>query len=347
VRWRPETVVVLLAAAAALAQPPPRPIGEIEFFGHRGLDVESVRAALPIREGDTFPSADAPPDELKGRIGESVRRVLARSPTDVSFTCCDDHERWMVYLGLPGESYRAVRYHAPPTGSDRLPPELVTLDDETEQATQAAIMRGDATEDDSQGFALGHDPALRAKQLALREYALRHEALLLGVLARSSDARHRAIAARALGYARRSERQIAALVSASLDADDGVRNDAVRALAVLAGADLKAAKWIPPSSFVSLLASGLWSDHNKGAFLLESLSRGRDPQLLALLRAEALPNLVEMARWRSAGHAAPARLILGRIAGIEESRLTRLVGEGRVDEIVAALGAEPRVRPDR
>ena len=171
-RWRPETVVVLLAAAAALAQPPPRPIGEIEFFGHRGLDVESVRAALPIREGDTFPSADAPPDELKGRIGESVRRVLARSPTDVSFTCCDDHERWMVYVGLPGESYRAVRYHAPPTGSDRLPPELVTLDDETEEATQAAIMRGDATEDDSQGFALSRDPALRAKQMAIREYAL-------------------------------------------------------------------------------------------------------------------------------------------------------------------------------
>jgi hypothetical protein len=64
---------------------------------------------------------------------------------------------------------------------------------------------------------------------------------------------------------------------------------------------------------------------------------GRDPTLLARLRRpEVLERLIEMARWRT-GHAESARNLLGRIAGIEEDRLARLVAEGQVDEIIAAL----------
>jgi hypothetical protein len=44
-----------------------------------------------------------------------------------------------------------------------------------------------------------------------------------------------------------------------------------------------------------------------------------------------------MARWRSRGHADFARILLGRIAGIEETRLQQLVGEGQVDQIIEAL----------
>jgi hypothetical protein len=69
--------------------------------------------------------------------------------------------------------------------------------------------------------------------------------LILQVLASSSDARHRAIAAQTLGYGRQSNGQIDALVRASLDGDDEVRNDAVRALWVLAGAKPSLAKSIP------------------------------------------------------------------------------------------------------
>ena len=287
-----------------------------------------MRAALPIREGDAFPPAGAAPEESKARIGDSVRQLVGRPPTDLSVVCCDDGGQWMIYIGLPGESYRPVSYNAAPSGSERLPPEVVRLHGEADEAMQAAILSGNAAEEDSQGYALSHEPKLRAKQLALRDYALAHESEILSVLARSSDARHRAIAADALGYAQRSDRQVNALVNASLDADDGVRNDAVRALAVLAGSDSGRAKTIPPSSFVRLLASGVWTDHNKGAAVLEALSRGRDAKLLRLLRTEALDNLIEMARWRSAGHSATARILLGRIAGIEEGRLQQLVRAG-------------------
>jgi hypothetical protein len=336
----------LASSAVALGQPAQKPLGEIELFGYAGLDVDAVRARLPLHEGDLFPPAGLSAEALKATIGDRVREVVGRPPTDVSFTCCDDRNQWMVYVGLPGKSYRPLRYNAGPKGADRLPPAIVQLQQEADEALQSAVLAGRSGEDDSQGYALFEDPAVRAKQLALREYALAHEAEIRNVLAHSSDARHRAIAAGALGYARRSERQVSALVNASLDADDGVRNDAVRALAVLAGADRELARRIPATTFVGLVASGTWSDHNKGAAVLEALSRGRDPKLLGQLRAEALDNLVEMARWRSAGHSYTARVTLGRVAGIEDSRLYELIGLRRVEEIIGALGTPVRT-PER
>jgi hypothetical protein len=47
--------------------------------------------------------------------------------------------------------------------------------------------------------------------------------------------------------------------------------------------------------------------------------------------------LIEMARWRSAGHAYAARMILGRCAGIVEGKLEKLVESGDVGAIVEAL----------
>ena len=43
-----------------------------------------------------------------------------------------------------------------------------------------------------------------------------------------------------------------------------------------------------------------------------------------------------MARWQDAPHATVYRLILGRIAGIEESRLVELANGTGVEEIIAA-----------
>ena len=73
--------------------------------------------------------------------------------------------------------------------------------------------------------------------------------------------------------------------------------------------------------FARLVTSGTWTDRNKAAGLLMALTRTRDAETLRKLRAEALDALVEMAKWRSLGHAMTARLVLGRIAGVDESRL--------------------------
>jgi len=63
-----------------------------------------------------------------------------------------------------------------------------------------------------------------------------------------------------LGYGRQSRGQIDALVKANLDPDDAVRNNAVRALWVLAGAKPDLALNIPLEPFIRLLRSGDWSD---------------------------------------------------------------------------------------
>jgi HEAT repeat protein len=175
--------------------------------------------------------------------------------------------------------------------------------------------------------------------LAIRDYALRNERLILQVLSSSSDARHRAIAAQMLGYCRQSGEQIDALVRASLDENDNVRNDAVRALYVLAGAKPKLAERIPAEPYIRLLRSGSWSDHNKASLLLMALTKTRDAKVLEALRNGALDALIEMARWRSAGHAEAALLILGRLADIGDDELNRLIEAHQGERIIGQLDA--------
>jgi hypothetical protein len=138
-----------------------------------------------------------------------------------------------------------------------------------------------------------------------------------------------------LGYGRQSDRQVDALVHASLDADAGVRNNAERALWVLATGKPAIIPRISPEPFVRLLRSGAWLDHNKASLVLVALTTTRDPQLLAQLRADALDPLLEMGRWGYAGHAEAALMILGRMAGIEEAALVKLLESGQPAAILS------------
>jgi HEAT repeat protein len=157
------------------------------------------------------------------------------------------------------------------------------------------------------------------------------------VLESSSNAEQRAIAAQFMGYVHSSAAQINALVRASHDPEEDVRNNATRALWVLAASSPKRAERIPADGFIEMLYSRSWTDRNKSSLLLEVLTRSRDPKLLAQLRSRALDPLLEMLRWRSNGHAAAARLILGRCAGIDEARLEKLVEAGDTTPILEAL----------
>jgi hypothetical protein len=334
-----QAALVLVATVPAVISASDRkPLGEIDFFGYKGFDIAAIRSALPFHEGDLFPPAKAKSsDDLKRQVSEKVKQVIGREPTDVSFVCCDSKQSWMVYIGLPGESYQALALNPVPAGDIRLPKAAVALSQKFDKAWIDAVMKGHATEDDSEGFALTNDPSARIAELAIRDYALRNETLILQVLASSSDARHRAIATRMLGYGRQSDQQIDALVRASLDPDDEVRNNAVRALEVLAGAKPNVAQRIPLEPFVRLLRSGAWSDHNKASLLLVALTKNRDPKVLPSIHVEAIDSLVEMARWRSLGHAEAALSIVGRIAGLDEDALNKLIDAGQSDTIISKL----------
>jgi Mrp family chromosome partitioning ATPase len=144
------------------------------------------------------------------------------------------------------------------------------------------------------------------------------------------------VAAEVLGYADTTRTQVSALVKASFDANDEVRNNAVRALSVIALSNPKRAQLIDAGPFIPLLNSATWSDRNKSAALLEVLSKSRQPELMAKLRADALDSLIEMAKWNNPGHAYFSRAILGRIAGIEEVRLKTIL-DGDWSQILKLL----------
>jgi len=290
---------------------------------------------LPFHEGDSFPPPKVTSERLKKQVADAIKQRIGREPTDVSFICCDAKQNYIVYIGLPGESYEALTFDPAPTGKVRLPKDAVKLSETLNEALNNAVMGGHATEDQSQGYALTNDPKARKAQLAFREYALQHQALILQVLSSSSDADHRAAAAQLLGYGRQSDGQVDALVHASLDPDDEVRNNAARALWVLAGAKPDLARRIPPQPFIRLLRSGAWLDHNKASLVLVALTTTREPKVLDELRAAALDSLLEMARWRSLGHAEAALMILGRMAGIDEETLNKLIEAGQTGPILA------------
>jgi hypothetical protein len=89
-----------------------------------------------------------------------------------------------------------------------------------------------------------------------------------------------------------------------------------------------------------MVKSGVWTDRNKASLVLLELTKTRSPALLSELRKEALPALFEMAKWRDVGHAIPARIILGRIAGIPEKQLWPWAGQPTARPILEALGAQ-------
>src|SRR5262245_36938974 len=327
-------LIILLVSVSALAQTQSYVIGEVSFFGYAGLPLDQIRAALPIREGDTIALQNGA--GIKEEITQAVQRATGHRATDVALVCCDQHGKMMLFVGLPGESSRKFPYNPLPKESITLPQTMLDLYARDMDLNVEAVLRQPG-EDRSKGYALSNYRPRRETQMSIREFALGNELLILRVLKSSASAENRRAAAHALGYARQSKTQILALVNASRDADDVVRNNAVRALGVLATSSTELAAAIPAGKIVALLNSGVWDDRNKSAMLLDVLTRPRDSRLLQMLRSQARQSLMEMARWKDPNHAWDARMILGRIAGIEEKRLLQLTSSGSAEEIISAL----------
>ena len=334
---RVQLLVILSLAPCTFSQEPAKRLGEIDFFGYAGLDRDRVRAALPIREGEFFTPSEKTVLEMIAGIQTAVKNTTGSPATDVAVACCDSDGNFMIYIGLSGNSRRGRPYNPVPQGKKNLPAAVVNLYQQANELSSLLVQEGKMGEDVSQGYALSTDPKLRAIELNIRAFALQHRRLLSRTLRTSRDANQRMIAVRFLGYARQSSSQIADLVWASHDANAGVRNDAIRALGVLAKSSQKIAGQIPADGFVEMLSSGSWTDRNKAGYLLGELSRNRNPKLLRLLRSRALDSLIEMARWRSALHAVFARSLLGRIAGIREEELARMADAVYMEKVIRSL----------
>ena len=194
-------------------------------------------------------------------------------------------------------------------------------------------------EDDTQGHALLKDPAARAVQERFIQFARKDEKKLREVLRESGAADHRAMAAGLLGYVDDKQGVVNDLVHAISDPASGVRNNAMRTLLVftiMTPAPNRTVPRVPYEPFVAMLNSVVWTDRNKSSFALLQLTQSRDPQLLAVLRRDAMGSLVQIARWKSDDHSFPGFAILARLAGFTDEQMYEARKNHDTESVIAA-----------
>jgi hypothetical protein len=314
-------------------------IGIIDLFGLSRVSAGHVREALTFKEGDSISPGDDGRPAVVTASEERVARVPGIARARITLVCCDQG-RVIVFVGVEERGTTTMlRFRPAPLGTARLAADIVQSGEEFSKAIMLAVQRGDAAEDRSQGHAFTHDPATRAIQERWVVYANRDLPQLRLVLRSSSDAAHRALAAMVLGYVMDKQVVVDDLVQGMSDPSEDVRNNAMRALLVFADivpSGSRSVPRIPAEPFMDFLNSPVWSDRNKASAALMALSASRDPGLLATLRKGALTPLVEMARWKSAGHALFAFTILGRIAGYSDDAARSLWERGDREVVIEA-----------
>jgi hypothetical protein len=333
---QPEVLIVAamlsIAATHPLIAQKTASVGIVDFYGLRQITEGQVRQALGIVEGDTI-------TESSLRTAEKRLRALAGvSDARVDGVCCDN-DKTLVYVGIEEKGTPGVRFSPPPKSRARLPDEVLKAGVAFDAAFEKGLERGDFQEDQSQGHSLMHDPGVRAVQEAFVALADRYDTQLRQALRDSDKPEQRALAAQVLGYATDKASVVGDLSAAMRDSAADVRNNATRALWLIAALAQKAPErkiQVPADPFVDLLNSLTWTDRNKSSLALMSLTEPRDPALLSTLRHKALGSLIEMARWKSRGHAVAPVMILGRVAGIPEKELVSAAASGDHATIVDA-----------
>ena len=313
-------------------------IGIIDFYGLGRVSEGQARQALTFKEGDTLSLLGDKPPSVLAESERRLSRLSGVTRAHTKFVCCDAG-RGIIYVGIEEQGQASTRFSAIPRGNERLAADMVQAGNEFSQALMAAVERGDVAEDDSQGHSLSHDTETRKVQERFVGYAGRDLKGLRRVLRHSSDPEQRALAAQILGYVANKQDVVGDLVYGMSDPSPDVRNNAMRALAVFASMAPTSGRppvRVPSEPFIALLHSPVWTDRNKASFALMELSARRDPKLLEKLRREAMAPLIEMAHWKSEGHALPAFMILGRIGGLSDEAILAAWTRGEREDVINA-----------
>ena len=317
-------------------------IAAVETYGLHRVARQSVLDNAGLREGAAAPDRTqrkAVIDRLQKIPG--VRRaaivvVVTPFPNPSGGTI----GRPIVYIGIQESGRPDANFRTAPSGSVTLPPAIVTTYADSERAFLESIKHNDFSEDDSNGYALMGNEALRASQRKFVPLADQYYEQLVDVLQNSKDAEQRAIAATVIAYASNKKRIAKDLLIGTSDPNEGVRNDAVRALSVLltyARAHRELGIEVSTDWCLDLLESLTWTDRNKAMAVLDAATGDRDAELLAKLRQRSLPSLIEMARWKSAGHAMMALLLVGRIAGLKDAEIWKAQDAADREKVIALV----------
>ena len=309
-------LVCILAAALSWGQPlsPPK-IGIIDYFGIKKASRERIEKALEVKPG-------APMPKSKGELELQLELVNNVVRAELEAVCCEDGKA-ILYVGILEKGGKTFEFHEQPTDeSVHLPEPLVDLWQQFVEQVNIAVREGKAAEDLTNGHSLMQYAPARDLQLQFPALVDANLPLLRDVLRKSADETERAIAAYMIPYATKKRGVIDDLQYAVRDPDDGVRNNAMRSLAALAVlGKLKPMMDIQtsPTWFVEQLNSMTFSDRNKAAFALVSMTEGRDPQTLGMLKDRALDSMIDMARFQHLPHALPGFIDAHMHAGLHQS----------------------------
>jgi len=323
--------VATLSTPTATAAQLPR-VGIIDFYGLRKTTAAQAREALGIAVGDSLTSLSLL--QVPARMADLPGVVSAA----IDPVCCEEGKT-MLYVGVAEEGAPLLELRAPPTGKSRLPADVIQAGVAFARAHERAVRRGFVKEDVSQGHSLMEDSTARMIQLRYVELAAKHRDSLRAVLRTADDDDHRALAAEVLAYSANKQSVVPDLVYAMRDPSSEVRNNATRALALIAmyaqqHPELKIS--VPYEPFIDLLNSVAWTDLNKASLALMALTESRNPALLTALRTRAFNSVVDIAQWTNPGHAMAGVVILGRLAGIPDADIFAMYERGERDKIIAA-----------
>jgi hypothetical protein len=308
-------------------------IGIIDFYGHGKISEKYLRKAITIKEGDSV-------THLKRDIQiKNLKTIPGVKQAQISFVCCEESKRQsIVYIGISGKENNTFSYREPPVSVVTLPKEIIYTYDQFEFFFNEAIEKGESGEDRSQGHSLMSYAPVRAVQEKFIDYADRYLKELKDVLKNSSYADQRAVAASVIAYSKDKNLVADDLLNAVYDNDEIVRNNATRALSVIAGyaeknAGLKIKK-IPADPFIKMINSIVWTDRNKAVAVLLPLTESRDSLVLKQLKDQALPSIIEMSQWKTSGHAIMSALLLARIAGFPDEEVYKTFETSKKDNLI-------------
>lgn len=295
-------------------------IGTLDVYGNRKVDAGLVPERLGLKVGDSV--------SIKNLKQQGATLKLEQIPgvkhASVNPVCCDTANNLMLFIGIGESDSCILKYRNAPKQKIALPGYMMAAYKNIEDQLEVAIRNGHATEDDSNGYALATYMPIRKEQNKFLGFARDNFSILANVLKKSANASERAAAAEIIAYSLDRKTVVDCLLNAIDDPDDEVRNNATRALGVLAGylalhPGLKIS--VPARPFIRMITSIVWTDRNKGAMVLMQLTQSRDRSLLNEIKQQALPSIIEMAKWEDRGHSLTSFVLLGRIAGEDEKTL--------------------------
>jgi len=313
----------------ALAQAPT--VGVIDFYGLREVSRGAVIEALGTSEGGPLPDSRL---EAEERIEEIPGVVRAR----LEAMCCEDDGGAILYVGIEEVGAPHFSLHDPPNEPVLLPAHVHDSYVGFLAAVNVAAHEGNGEEDLTNGHSLMACAACREHQEEFLEFAAENVELLRDVLRNSFDEEHRAMAAYIIGYAPDKADVVDDLLCAVRDDDPTVRDNTMRALAaieVLAKLRPTLNIEIPATWLIEMLNSPIWSDRTAAATNLVNLTETREEAVLEQLRDRALPALVDMAGWQHLQHALPAFILLGRVAGMEETEIQQAWSDGNRETLLS------------